>query len=140
MKPRSQPQWIVSGIVEAPVEKVWRDTLENTPWLTAADKKAVSQGENAPFYSPTSAKVEVDTEHHSIALQGGWWYSGVHSIETHERGSRIVYKIYNVAPGLGWWIAQFIQGPQATRNMEQTFQKQLSEMANRLHCKAYLSS
>lgn len=130
MSTRSKPQWVVSGFVEAPVDKVWRGLLENTPNLTPQER-AVLAGRNAAPITKTIAHegggkmtLSVDPQRHSVTTQGEWWYRGVFSVEAHSRGSCVRYSVFNIAPGIGWWAAQLVQGPQHARTM----QPQLNEM------------
>jgi hypothetical protein len=83
--------------------------------------------------------IEVDTKAHSIAVQGEWWYRGVYSVESHGRGSQVIYRIYNVAPGPGWWVARLVQGPHAARDMKPQFEKLLARLSNHLGASARIT-
>lgn len=145
MNRRSQPHWSVSGVVEAPVEKVWEVLLESNPILSTADKAAITRQNGSQPFTTSIGKagegrthIEVDKQHHSVALQSEWWYRGVHSVESHERGSLLVYRVYNIAPGIGWWAAQLVQGPQNARGMKDQLQELLKAIGARLACAVYL--
>lgn len=133
----------MSGVVEAPAGRVWTALLELTPELSDRDREAVTRnaaaGQTYLVRPPGAAKAgtEVDGQAHTVATQGEWWYRGVTSVEPHPRGSLVVYRVYNVAPGLGWWAAQFVQGPEHARGMKPVFQRLLDALGERLGCVAY---
>jgi hypothetical protein len=76
----------------------------------------------------------VDKVRHSIAVQGEWWYCGVHTVEPHPRGSLVVYNVYNIAPGIGWWGAQLVQGRENARTMKPQLQAGLDAIGAKLGC------
>ena len=144
MNRHAQTEWIASGIVEAPVEKVWEVLLDANP-LSSTDKSNIARADGSQPYTTSTGNpgegkitIEVDKKQHSVAVQGEWWYRGVHTVEAHERGSLLVYRIYNVAPGITWWLAQLVQGPEAARDMKKTLQDLLNTMSARLACKTML--
>jgi hypothetical protein len=55
--------------------------------------------------------VTVDRAARSVAQQGEWWYRGVTSVEPDPRGSRVTYRIFNVAPGNRWAVRFVARGP-----------------------------
>ncbi|MEU8661458.1 hypothetical protein [Actinoplanes philippinensis] len=55
--------------------------------------------------------VTVDQAARSVALQGEWWYRGVTSVEPDPRGSVVIHRIYNVAPGHRWAVRMIARGP-----------------------------
>lgn len=142
MSRQSQVQWATSGVVEAPVERVWDQVLATTPGLPTAGTRA---GARAPYRVATGSagagKVifEIDPQRCSIAAEGEWWYRGVYAVTPHTRGSLVTYSVYNIAPGIGWWAAQFIQGPGHARDMRTQLAQRLDEIGRRLGCKAYLA-
>jgi hypothetical protein len=69
--------------------------------------------------------LEVDKKQHRAAIQGEWWYRGVYAIDPHARGSLLVYQVYNIAPGVSWWLAQVFQGPEHARKMDAQLQQTL---------------
>lgn len=93
MKERERAQWSVSGIVEAPVERVWAALLELTPELSPADRQAITHHLTAQSYraqpsGTIKVNIEVDNQNHTIMTQGEWWYRGATSVKPHlqERG------------------------------------------------------
>jgi hypothetical protein len=90
----AQAQWIVSGVVEAPVEKVWEVLLEVHPNVSAADRATIKK--NPQPVKTVRGKagegkiyLEVDPSQRSIAVKGEWWYRGVHTLEAHSQETLI---------------------------------------------------
>jgi hypothetical protein len=48
--------------------------------------------------------VEVDHTRHHIIVQGGWWYRGEYTVYPDPAGSRIIYRVYNVARPARWAV------------------------------------
>lgn len=145
MDRRAQTQWSASGVVEAPVEEVWEALLNVSPFLSPTGWREMAlQPDVQPFTiavgEPGEGRLnlEVDKQHHSFAVQGEWWYRGVHSVEPHTRGSLLVYRVYNVAPGASWWLAQLVQGQNHARDLKEQFRKTLRAVGERLGCDAKL--
>jgi hypothetical protein len=135
-----KPGWTVSGVVEAPVEKVWPLLMDSFSTI-GVDRKAVEAYSGPQPYvtylgKPGNGKItiEVDKVRHSIATQGEWWYRGVHTVEPHPRGSRVIYCVYNIAPGMGWWIAQLVQGRENAARMKGQLQSMLDAIGKQLSC------
>jgi hypothetical protein len=138
-----QKKWVVSGVIEVPVEKAWEALLEVYPNLTAADRDALKKS-SQPFKTIHGQSgegkiyLEVDPFQHSIAVQGEWWYCGVHAVQAHERGSLLEYCVYNIAPRASRWMASLVQGPEHARTMNSNLQNMLSTLGKQLSCKTYL--
>lgn len=142
MRKQKPAQWSVSGVIEAPVEQVWAALLDLTPELSEADKQVIAQNPPEQSYlarppGAVKAGTEVDVQHHSIATQGEWWYRGVTSVEPHSRGSLVTYRVTNVAPGVGWWAAQLVQGPEHARSMKTILEQLLNTIGKKLACNTY---
>lgn len=141
---RQKAQWQVAGIVEAPVSTVWALLPENIPSLGPAVRHLTSgDGRDFQAFKLTTPRedrvyVEIDQRAHRIAVQGEWWYRGVYSVESHERGSLVVYRVYNIAPGAGWWAARLVQEPQHAREMGRYLAKTLATICDRLGCQFHL--
>jgi len=118
MNGQRQARWIVSGIVEAPVEAVadvlcaiqagpasdHNGIVLATGGLAAYGEIVISGGPRhftATVGKPpvTSVEVDVDRQHRRVAVQGHFWYRGIYTVEPHERGSQIVYRVENIARG-----------------------------------------
>lgn len=133
--------WEVSGAVEASVDKVWAALLATHPRLTLAVRSEIDRARsNAPYKTivgtPGEGRItiEVDKKQHTLALQGEWWYRGVYAVEADDAGSLVTYSVYNVAPGVGHWAAQLVQGPQHARTMKDDLTKLLKAIGARLGC------
>jgi hypothetical protein len=145
MSRRAQAGWTVAGVVEAPVDEVWAALLAVGPVAALVDTSAVARAGASEVLRTTVGQpgagrthLEIDPRQHRIALQGDWWYRGVHTVEPHPRGSRVVYRVYNIAPGVGRWAAQLVQGPQHARTMQAQHRELLQTLGARLGCAAVL--
>jgi hypothetical protein len=142
---QKQSVWVASGIVKAPIGQVWQALIEVNPLLSAAAKSAIIHKREVQTFSvapgnPAAgrAHIEVDPQQRRLVVKGEWWYCGVHSVEAHPRGSLLVYHIYNIAPGLGWWFAQLVQGPQQARLMNGQLRALLHQIEAQLECRVAL--
>ncbi len=143
MSTRTQAGWTVFGMVAAPVAQVWAVLLASTPLLSPADKQAAARAAGPePFIAacaqPGGGRVEVDPRRHRLAVQGEWWYRGEYTVEPHPRGSLVVYRVYNIAPGAGWWAAQLVQGPGHARTMRGHLHDLLQGIGDHLRCESSL--
>ncbi|WP_020574079.1 hypothetical protein [Actinopolymorpha alba] len=78
--------WTTVGIVEAPVDEVARLVFEDFE------------------EAPTGGHLHRDEERRIVIVQGGWWYRGVTSIESHPDGARVTYRVYNIARTNRWMV------------------------------------
>lgn len=133
MTHRAKPQWSVTGLVEAPVEQVWEAVLEANDL-----SDMVKNAHHTPIITEDeyAGRTEIDPQMRTILRQGHWWYRGVHSVEAHPRGSLIRYDVWNIAPGVGWWAAQMVQGPQHAREMKGIMDAALQKIGKRLGYRA----
>lgn len=132
-------EWEVSGVVDAPPERVWRSLLNNTAGLSDTDRRAIARHEGPqPYVGHSSSEagelsIEVDKKRRTVTTEGGWWYRGTFSVEPYEEGgSLVLYRVENVATGAGWWIARLVQGLNYTREMERDFQETLNAIEREL--------
>lgn len=138
--PTVKPNWSVSGVVEAPVDQVWPLLLENFSSI-GVDRKAVENYRGSQPYVTSIGKpgngkitIEVDQVRHSILIQGEWWYRGVHTVASRSCGSLVSYDVYNIAPGIGWYAAQWVQGRVNAGKMKGQLQSSLDAIGKRLGC------
>ncbi len=143
MNKRMQSQWSASGILEAPLDKVWEKLLDTFPMLSSQERSELERAGSPDVLKMSAGKhgegrihLEVDKNRHQVAVQGEWWYRGVYTLTPHTRGSLLVYQVYNVAPGVGWWLAQLFQGPEHARKMDAQLQALLRTIGNQLGCAA----
>jgi hypothetical protein len=80
--------------------------------------------------------VTVDRAARSVAQQGEWWYRGVTTVRPDPRGSLLVYRIFNVAPGHGWAVRVVSRGPLTAAPA--AFAATLEKLGEQLGCPAWL--
>ncbi|MEV4072484.1 hypothetical protein [Nonomuraea fuscirosea] len=108
----------VSGVVAAPVDRVWRALLDDRP------------------------RYEMKTElgEHTVAYQGGWWYRGEWAVVADPEGTRVIHRVYDVAERLSWAVTlvnKFFHGfDEQTRR---SFAEGLARIGERLGCAARLT-
>lgn len=150
MQKRTQAQWHVSAIINAPVEKVWETFLQSFSALTPQEKselnweqiiQKVEKGHDTGIVKAQVGRhnegrkyLEINAMSHSVVVQGEWWYRGEYSMSSHQRGTLFVYQVTNIAPGIGWWAARFVQGPQHARHMREQLYAFLQIIAEKLAC------
>jgi hypothetical protein len=128
------------GVVEAPPDKVADILLDARPGgrspLAATGSARPAKGdEYTVTLEGSTITVTVDRGARSIAQQGEWWYRGVTSVEADERGSLIVHRVFNIAPGHRWAVRFVSRGPIAAA--PNTFAKVLGGLGEQLDCAAY---
>jgi hypothetical protein len=105
------------GVIEAPPDRVAEVLLDvrpggRSPIATRGEVAETDPGDDfVVVQDGSSMTVSVDRARRSVTLQGEWWYRGVTSIEPDPRGSRVVYRVFNVAPGHGWAVRFVSRGP-----------------------------
>jgi len=117
----------VSGVVEAPVERVLAGLAEI---VTPAPPSGTAHAHPAP---------KVEAIDGGVAVQGDWWYRGEWTVSPHPEGSLLVHRVYNVAQWLRWGVPLanrfFIGFRSATRA---SFAGSLRRLAARIGCTARL--
>jgi hypothetical protein len=101
-------------------DETWRQTIATTPYLSDSDRVAAfgpvplikPPGTYQPGFHLLAAR-------RVVAIQGGWWYRGVTCVEPHAEGALVTYTVVNVAPGLGKWLAHFIQAREVRKRARQ---------------------
>lgn len=142
MNHRIEAQWSVSGLLEAPHDQVWEALLGALPMFSSETRHELAR-EGSPdvlkmrVANPLGGHIQLEVEkrQHRVAIQGEWWYRGVYSLTPHPQGCLLVYQVYNVAPGMSWWLAQVVQGPQHARKMETELQALLRTIGDTLGCR-----
>ena len=85
---------------------------------------------------PKGIYVIVDREQRSVTLQGHWWYHGVYQVEPAPQGSRLVFDVYNIAPGLSRWMVPFVA--RGVRSQQpKTFEGIVTAIGKELGCAAH---
>ncbi len=141
---RGERAWRVAAVIEAPPEQVWGALLESNASLSEAEKAMLKSEQGSACYETIVGKagegriyLEVNRFERSIAVQGEWWYRGVTSVRPDKRGSLLSYEVFNVAPGVGRWVAQLVQGPQHARQMQRVLHEQVAAIERRLSYTSY---
>jgi hypothetical protein len=128
------------GVVEATPDDVAGVLLDARPGgrspLAATGSARPARGdEYTVSLEGSTITVTVDRGERWIAQQGEWWYRGVTSVEPDERGSVVVHRIFNVAPGHRWAVRFVSRGPLAAAPT--AFAKLLGGLGEQLDCAAY---
>jgi hypothetical protein len=98
------------SIVTDTVDAAWRNLLEPMHYVSNAQRIRALSGK--PWNSPPGPNLAgfcIDDSQRVVAVQGGWWYRGVHAFEPHSEGTKITYIVRNVAPLGTRWLAQIFQ-------------------------------
>jgi hypothetical protein len=103
------------------LDESWRRVVADTPGLSDAER-AVALGSSALITPPGAYRpgFHITESRRVVAMQGGWWYRGVTSVEVHPDGSLVTYTVVNVAPSWGKWLAHFFQARAHRRRIAQS--------------------
>ena len=128
------------GVVEAPPDAVAAILLDVRPGgrspLAATGVAEPAQGDVFTVTkSGSKLTVAVDRDALMVTVKGEWWFQGVTTVTPDERGSLVVYRIFNAAPGQGWAVRFVSRGPLNAAPAD--FAAQLATLGTELHCKAY---
>ena len=128
------------GVVEAAPDEVAGVLLDARPGgrspLAATGSAVPSRGDEFTVVREGSTiTVTLDRAARSVTQQGEWWYRGVTSVEPDDRGSLVLYRIFNVAPGHRWAVRFVSRGPLAAAPT--AFAKVLGGLGEQLDCAAY---
>lgn len=82
--------------------------------------------------------VTVDRAARTVSQQGEWWYRGVTGVHPDPRGSLVVHRIYNVAPGHRWAVRMVSRGP--LHAAPTTFATQLEQLSSVLGVAAWVET
>jgi hypothetical protein len=110
---RREPEWVATGVIEAPLERVLDLVLRVEPGKPSRDNAflmstipgvhgaRVSGGPatfDVHYGQHVGGRIEVDRGRRSFAFQGGFKFRGEYWFDPHERGTLLTYKVFNVAP------------------------------------------
>ena len=133
---------VLRGVVEAPPDAVAEVLLDvrpggRSPLAAGGDIEDVGAGDDFVVVRDGSRiTVSVDRAARSVTQQGEWWYRGVTTVEPDPRGSTVVHRVCNVAPGHGWAVRFVSRGPLAA--VPRTFAETLRRLGERLGVAARL--
>ena len=128
------------GVIEASPDAVAEILLDvrpggRSPLAATGEAEPVDGDEFTVTKDGSKLTVVVDRAARSVSQQGEWWYRGVTSVEPDERGSLVLYRIFNVAPGHRWAVRFVSRGPLAAAPT--AFAKLLGGLGEQLDCAAY---
>jgi hypothetical protein len=117
------PRWAVAGVVEAPADQVFARVCAIGPagggQLAGPMDPGTTSGTGtdglrrytAAIGQPpvTTVTVEVDPARRTLAVQGRWWYRGVHTVTPHPRGGSLVDDRVHNAASWGRWMVPLMQ-------------------------------
>jgi hypothetical protein len=78
---------------------------------------------------------EVDPNRHTLAVQGHWWYRGVHAVGECPQGSLIEYRARNVATRARWAVP--LMQRRLSEQMRRDLAALLQAIGRHLNCPAY---
>ena len=116
----SDKNWELKAVVEAVPDNVFQHIV------------AMKQQEIRALGSDYNDALKIDEAHHTITLTGHWWYQGVHTVLTHPKGSKVTYKVSNIAR-VARTLA-FLQRPMYVQQMQQDFEQMLHQIGSQIGC------
>ena len=129
------------GVVEAAPDAVAEILLDvrpggRSPLATTGEADPTDGDEFAVIEDGAEVSVTVDRALRSVTMQGAWWYRGVTEVHPDPRGSVVVHRIFNVAPGHGWAVRLVSRGPLAAAPGR--FAEHITELGRQLHTAAWV--
>ncbi len=129
------------GVVEAPPDEVAAVLLDarpggRSPIAATGAAKPRSGDEFTVTKDGSVITVTLDRAARTVTQQGEWWYRGVYSVEPEERGSLVLYRVFNIAEGNRWAVRFVSRGPLGAAPT--AFTKLLGGLGERLDCAAYV--
>ena len=129
------------AVVEAPPDAVAGVLLDvrpggRSPLVADGTAEPVDGDEFAVTLDGSRITFTVDRAGRSVTQQGEWWYRGVTSVQPHPRGSVVVHRIYNIAPGHRWAVRFVSRGP--LNAAPQSFAEQVADLGGQLGVAAWV--
>jgi hypothetical protein len=129
------------GVVEAAPDAVADILLDvrpggRSPLATTGEVDSPDGDEFAVTQEDAKISVTVERTLRSVTMQGEWWYRGVTEVQPDPRGSLVVHRIFNVAPGHRWAVRFVSRGPLAAAPGE--FAGHIAELGRRLQTAAWV--
>jgi hypothetical protein len=123
------------GVVEASPDAVAEILLDvrpggRSPIAPEGTADAAEGDEFAVMQDGSKITFAVDRSARSVTQQGEWWYRGVTTVEPDPRGSLVVHRIFNIAPGQRWAVRFVSRGPLGAAPGE--FAAQIAELGRQL--------
>ena len=114
---------MVSGVVEAEPAAVWPSLLATVE----------------PGMRSAGAIIQADAERRVLSVSGHWWFRGEYAVSPHERGSLVVYSMFNIAPPLSRWLVPLVAGGALHASARPMVEHQLAAIASELGARSYLT-
>ena len=129
------------GVIEASPDAVAEILLDvrpggRSPLAATGVAEPVDGDEFTVTKDGSKLTVVVDRAARSVSQQGEWWYRGVTSVEPDPRGSVVVHRIFNIAPGHRWAVGFVSRGP--LNAAPASFSEQLHSIARQLGATAWV--
>lgn len=116
----SDKNWILKAIVEAGPDIVFQHIV------------AIKQKEVRTLGSDYHDALTIEQAHLTLTLTGHWWYQGIHTVQSHPKGSQVTYKVNNIAQ-ITRTLA-FLQRPFYVKQMRQDFEQMLDQLGRQIGC------
>lgn len=116
----SDKNWILKAIIEAAPDIVFQRIV------------AIKQKEVRTLGSDYHDALTIEQAHLTITLTGHWWYQGIHTVQSHPKGSQVTYKVNNIAQ-IARTLA-FLQRPFYVKQMRQDFEQMLDQLGRQIGC------
>ncbi|WP_328462506.1 hypothetical protein OHA21_35420 [Actinoplanes sp. NBC_00393] len=132
---------VLRGVIEATPDEVAGVLLDvlpggRSPLAAEGTIERSGHGEFVVIRDGSRLTVTVDQAARSVAEQGEWWYRGVTAVEPDPRGSRVVRRIFNIAPGHQWAVRMVSRGP--LHAAPTAFATQLEQLSRELGAAAWV--
>jgi hypothetical protein len=129
------------GVVEATPDAVAEILLDvrpggRSPLAATGTADSVDGDEFSITQEGSKVTVTVDRAFRSVTVQGEWWYRGVTGVEPDPRGSLVVHRIFNVAPGHRWAVRFVSRGPLGAAPGH--FAEYIADLGRQLHTAAWV--
>jgi hypothetical protein len=129
------------GVVEATPDAVAEILLDvrpggRSPLATTGTADSADGDEFSVTQEGGKVTVTVDRALRSVTVQGEWWYRGVTGVEPDPRGSLVVHRIFNVAPGHRWAVRFVSRGPLGAAPGH--FAEHIADLGRQLHTAAWV--
>lgn len=108
---------VLHAVVEAPCPEVAKLLLDvrpggRSPVAVRGTVEETDTGNDfVVVHEGSRVTVTVDPASNTVAQQGEWWYRGVYQVEPDQRGSRVEFRILNVAQRVRWAVRFVARGP-----------------------------
>jgi hypothetical protein len=129
------------GVVEAAPDTVADLLLDvrpggRSPLAGQGSAEPLDGDEFAVMQDGSRISFTVDRPGRSVTQQGEWWYRGVTSVEPDPRGSVVVHRVFNIAPGHRWAVRFVSRGPLAATPA--AFAEHLADLGRQLGVAAWV--